>query len=69
MTASILYYYEEEKLARKYTILADGNEWVVYYEYTGEEQDGETVVKFKEGGKTVTSHNQSGDGSMIDYAF
>ena len=53
LTASILYYYEEEKLARKHTILVDGNEWVFYYEYTGEEQDGETV-------------DQSGDGSMID---
>lgn len=56
LVSSVLYTYDSEGKLTKKRILPVGNaEQVVYYENT----DGNTVVKFKAGGKTVTSHSKT----------
>jgi len=53
---SILYSYDSEgKLTKKRIIPVGGAEQIIYYENT----DDNSVVKFKAGGKTVTSHSKT----------
>ena len=54
---SVLYSYgSEDKLTRKRVVPADGDEQVIYYENL---ENGNPVVKFSAGGRTVTSHSKT----------
>ncbi|MBS5843862.1 MAG: DNRLRE domain-containing protein, partial [Clostridiales bacterium] len=54
---SIIYSYDsEDKLAQKRIVAADGTEQTIWYENP---ENGSPVVKFKAGGKTVTSHSKT----------
>ena len=54
---SVLYSYDSEgKLTRKRVVPAAGDEQVIYYENP---ENGNPVVKFSAGGRTVTSHSKT----------
>ena len=57
VVASIMYIYDSEgQLTKKRIIPVDGEEQVIFYENS---DDKNTVVKFKVGDRTVTSHSKS----------